>query len=778
MKDILYFTLLGLGIGSIYGLLATGIVVAHKGAGVINFAHGALAMYAAFQFNELRTKGQLQLPIFDIIPGNRPNLPVRIELTDGRVPFALAFILAMLTAVLLGLMMHYLVFRPLRKSPPLGKVIGSIGAMLYLQGVALLNFGSDFRTPESVLPADALDNFLGLGRAFSVDRLWLFAITIVIAAVLWVFYRSTRIGLATRAAAENEKGAVVLGFSPDLVAGVNWVIAALVAGLAGVFAGPLAGQLTPSGLTLLIVPALGGALLGNLSSTLVAAIGGIALGMAETFSTGWLSRTYLFIDGGTLDWLRNGLKDSIPLIVIGTFLYVRGKGLPTRGAVQEKRLPLSPRPVRRLQWSVVGFVLVTYLAFTFTGKWSFGLSTTLCMAMLCLAFVVLTGYVGQISLAQLSMSGVAAFVMARLLSSGGEPTAQNPFPVSGPGLPWPIAMTLGIVAAVLIGVLLGLPALRIRGVQLAVVTIAAAIAIQTLYFENASLTGLNAGSNAVLPAPTFFGIDIGPVGDNGLTDNPNFIIFAVVVLILLALAVANLRLSATGRQFLAVRANERAAAATGIDVSRTKLLAFGVASGIAGVAGCMIAFQQQQISSANWTFFLGLGVLSFAYLAGITSVNGSLLGGILAPAGLIVVFSTHHFHGIENYTGAVGGLGLVLTAILHPEGQAPFFQPIMRYAGTWLVKARGPEWLGALKKFGPTALLGAVLGYLVWPLRVDTYNWWMVVLGAYLALFVRSIGKRIYGAVTGKGGGLPGHGHGPAPAASADAKVPAAAGSH
>ncbi|MCX6021030.1 MAG: hypothetical protein NTZ05_04750, partial [Chloroflexi bacterium] len=154
----------------------------------------------------------------------------------------------------------------------------------------------------------------------------------------------------------------------------------------------------------------------------------------------------------------------------------------------------------------------------------------------------------------------------------------------------------------------------IRGVQLAVVSIAAAVSLQTLYFENVKLTDLSAGSNAAVSKPTFFGLDIGSAGDRGLTDRPAFTIFCVIVLALLCVAVCNIRVGGTGRRFLAVRANERAAAAAGIEVARTKMLAFAIASAIAGVSGVMTAFQQTQIASSAWVYFGGLAFLAFAII--------------------------------------------------------------------------------------------------------------------------------------------------------------------
>ena len=303
-----------------------------------------------------------------------------------------------------------------------------------------------------------------------------------------------------------------------------------------------------------------------------------------------------------------------------------------------------------------------------------------------LSMVVVTGYVGQISLAQMSLAGIAAFFMARMMADGST-TSTNPFPVERPGAALADRRRLGIAAAVVVGLLVGLPAVRIRGVQLAVVTIAVAIALQTLYFENQALTDLSAGAPGLRATGDDLrhrpGVDRATTASN---DRPAFAIFVLVVLILCAVAVANMRRNGTGRRFLAVRANERAAAAAGVNVTRTKLLAFGIGAGLAGIGGVMLGFKQNDVSSANFVYQASLVYLAFAYLGGITSINGAIVGGMLAPAGLITVVSNYFFAGtnIDSYVAVLGGAGLVLTAIVHPEGMAPFFQELFRHLGSWL----------------------------------------------------------------------------------------------
>jgi hypothetical protein len=236
------------------------------------------------------------------------------------------------------------------------------------------------------------------------------------------------------------------------------------------------------------------------------------------------------------------------------------------------------------------------------------------------------------------------------------------------------------------------------------------------------------------------------VSKSGLSDAFAFTAFTVVVLTLCAVAVANLRRAGTGRRFLAVRANERAAAAAGVNVARTKLLAFAISSALAGVAGVLLGFQQQSISSANFAVLLGLTVLAFAYLGGITSINGALVAGLIGTSGLLVVFSKYHIQGIEQYTSVLGGIGLILTAIVHPEGIAPFFQPLLQSLGRFLLHARAKEWGRVAVRLGPTALVGALLAWVLWTRRPG-YTWWMTALGAALALVIRANALQVARAV-------------------------------
>ena len=149
----------------------------------------------------------------------------------------------------------------------------------------------------------------------------------------------------------------------------------------------------------------------------------------------------------------------------------------------------------------------------------------------------------------------------------------------------------------------------------------------------------------------------------------SFGVVVLIVLTVLCVLVANLAKSATGRRFLAVRSNERAAASVGINVSLNKLLAFAIASFLAGIGGSFIGYSRGQLSADSFAALVGISFLAFAYLGGITSVSGALVAGLSAPLGLMFIFIDRNLNLGSSY-GLIGGIGLILTAIFNPIGIA------------------------------------------------------------------------------------------------------------
>jgi branched-chain amino acid transport system permease protein len=625
-------------------------------------------MYTVYTYDELNRNGDLVFPWVDITPGHRPNIPVVVNLGDKLASFPSAA-LALAMAAFIGLLAHLLVFRPLRNAPALGKVIGAVGIMLYLQTVASLNFGGQARQNPGFLPSTSgegafFKNFLGLGN-LSHLIVWMAGCALVMGAVVWAILEYTRFGLATRAADENEKGASLLGYSPQRLAGINWVFSALLAGITGLVVIGLS-SLQVDRFTLYIVPALGAALFGNLTSIPLAVAGGFIIGMFQSGMVAVADKSWW------PDWLpANGVRELVPLLVIVIILFTKGAKLPIRGSIIQRRQPLALAAKRAWVGVVIGLVFAFGLSHIFTADWEVALTTSLVAGMIMLSSVVLIGFLGQISLAQTALAGIAAYTAIRLASNG----VLGPFDlvaVDGPGWPAPIAFVFGVAAAVIVGLLLGLPALRIRGVQLAIVTIAAVGPIGNLLLQNESIFSTAAQAQMPVPKPRWFGIYVSATNPTtNTTDFWRFTVFAVIAFVILGLAVVNLRRGATGRRFLAVRANERAAAAAGIDVAKTKLLGFGIASALAGIGGILQAYRLGSVAVETYSLFAGLAILAFAYLGGITSVWGAIIGGLMVGGGLVSqTIGNLAGDDFNAYLALIGAVGLILTAILNPEGIA------------------------------------------------------------------------------------------------------------
>ena len=263
--------------------------------------------------------------------------------------------------------------------------------------------------------------------------------------------------------------------------------------------------------------------------------------------------------------------------------------------------------------------------------------------------------------------------MIRLMADGTKIRDTDFALNTGWGWPTILAFFGAIVVAVICGLLIGLPALRIRGVQLAVVTIAAVIAIENLLLRNPPLMGDGSVSVNPTPKPNWFGQYVGGFNpDTARNDYWKFSLFLIITAALLGIAVANLRRGQIGRRFLAIRANERAASAAGINVANMKLLGFGISSGIAAIAGCLLAYKLPGLQETQFEVFGGLALLAFVYLGGITTIWGAIVGGCLMAGGLLPEFLGVHFESIDKgLINAVGAIGLIVNAkVTNGEGVA------------------------------------------------------------------------------------------------------------
>ena len=319
-----------------------------------------------------------------------------------------------------------------------------------------------------------------------------------------------------------------------------------------------------------------------------------------------------------------------------------------------------------------------------------GMQNTLIGVVLALSLVVVTGYVGQISLMQMAIAGVAAFAVG---SFGTEA-----------GIAFPFGLALAVAAGVGFGLIAALPSLRTRGASLAIVTLASGLAIEEIFFQRSGWFGLARNTKNTDP-PTLLGVEFGPNSDFFLGDDKiptgGFGIFLLIVTALACLGVMRLRRSRLGEQMLAVRANERAAAAAGVNVAAIKLAAFGIASLLAGLGGALTAYKLGTYGPESFGIFLSLTVLAFAYLGGISTVGGAVVAGTLFTQGIGVVIAEEWFVDVGPYTAYIAGLLLIATAVYNNEGIDGFQRDILhRSVNRW----RARRGLGALDPtIGPEA---------------------------------------------------------------------------
>jgi ABC-type branched-subunit amino acid transport system ATPase component/branched-subunit amino acid ABC-type transport system permease component len=633
------FLLLGLGNGATFAALALALVLVYRSSGVVNFASGAIALLTAYFFSFLR-KGEMLLPI--------PGLPESVDL-GGPVPVAFAITLSTLFAAAVGALLYLAVFRPLRSAPAVAKAVASIGVMVIIQGLLAQRLGTTPVAVDAIFPRRSYEL---AGVRLQGDRLW-FAVTLLaLTGVLTLLYRRTRFGLATQAVASTEKGAYVSGLSPDRIAFANWAIGSAAAGLGGVLISPIV-PLVPAAYTLFIVPALAAALVAGFTSLVVAVVAALGIGMVGSELANLQTQHA---------WLpQRGLAELLPLVLILIYLVVRARPLPQRGTVVLRALGRAPRS-RHLTVAIVAAAGVGVVVLLGTsGSYRAGAVMSMIYGILALSLVMVTGYAGQVSLVQVSLAGVGAFSLSRLTVEW--------------GVPFPIAPLLAASAAAVIGVVVGLPALRVRGLPVAVVSLALAVALDAIWFTNPELNGGVGGGQ--VEQPSLFGLDLG-VGVGKAFPRVGFGLVCLVVLLLSGIAVALVRRSRFGAAMLAVKANERAAAAAGINVNRTKLAAFACGAFLAGLAGSLLAYLQTLAAPDTYNAMTGLGFFATAYLAGVTSVLGGVVAGFLAAGGLSYVALNQWFE-LGGWFTVLTGVGLVNMAIRRPEGLvAPFHGLVSR----------------------------------------------------------------------------------------------------
>ncbi|MCU1460055.1 MAG: transporter related [Acidimicrobiales bacterium] len=571
---------LGLITGLSYALLAVGLVLTYKSSRVLNFAHGQMGALGAA-----------------LIP---------VLVVHDHLNYWLAVLIALLAAAAAGAFCELVAIRKLAKAPRLVALVATIGlAQLFFAVEALLprkNLGSAiFPTP---FRADFTIGSLHLHSA----QLLILAIAPLIVVALSAFLQRTTVGLASRASAENTDAAYLAGIPVRKISLAVWIVAGLLAGVSAILVGPTRPIITQQSLGPgLLLRALAAAMIGGLDSLPWVFAGGLGIGLLESLVL------WNYPSGGTLEVV-------LFVVVLVSFIARRRLGQLARGgeqsswslagalrAVDPVKARLSRVRLARRVALAAGIVAAALVAVPMSNAQRVLASSVVLFAMMGLSLVVLTGYAGQISLGQFAFVSLGALVGGRLHQLG---------------YPAPVAMLYAVLAGGLAALIVGLPALRIRGLFLAVTTLAFAVAGQTWLFGQHWLVQISGGTTSLeIPRPHWFGI-------NFQRELPYYWL-CLGVLVVVGAIVHRLPRTGAGRAMMAVRDNEAATATLSVSPRRIKLVAFVLSGMIAALAGYLYGGMLVSFGDPNtFTPDYSLTLVALVVLGGVTTVTGAVLGAI------------------------------------------------------------------------------------------------------------------------------------------------------
>jgi len=572
LSSLLTFAIVGIATGSIYAISASGLVVTYTTSGVFNFAQGAVGMFMAFLYWELR------------VAQGWPTL------------LAVAAVV-LVVAPVFGMVVERLLIRRIREASLANQLVVTLGLMLALMGVAgLLWPANEARSLPFFFGND------GFQATSDVFVTWHRAIAVAVAALVAVMLRlvlyRTRIGLAMRAVVDDRELAVLNGVRAHRASMLAWALGSSLAALAGIFVAPEVGLVVGS-LTLLIIDAFAAAVIGRLRSLPLTFLGGMIIGLLTAFALGYLD----------LSGRWTNARRAIPTVLLFAGLLA----LPDtrlrsrlRAVARSPRIPTLPVTARRMVL-LVGAValLAVVLDDVNVNRLTVGLLTSLVM----LSLVPLTGWSGNVSLAQMTFVGVGAFAAIEVTEWQG---------VSSPGL---LSLVAASVFAVPFGLLMAAPAVRLSGLYLALSSMAFALLMELLFFPQPEVfAGTAGGSQVTFGRLSVLGYDF--------TSRRSFLLLVAVCFALIGIGLTALRRSAYGRRLLAMRDSPAGCVTIGMNVTQTKVVVYMLSAAIAGFAGALFAMHSAVISAGSFTMLASIPVLVLAVIGGVATIGGTLVSNL------------------------------------------------------------------------------------------------------------------------------------------------------
>jgi branched-chain amino acid transport system permease protein len=588
---VLQFIVVGLVLGSIYALAASGLVITYVSTGVLNFAFGALAFFIARTYYYLNTE-------------------------HGWGILSSAALCLLVVAPAMGLFLYLAIFRFLRLSSQLIKVVVTIGVSVVIPALAAMIFGNEeiFQAPG--LAPQPVSVYHVFGTAVTLDQVIAYICVLAIVVIGAVILRFTEAGLSVRAMVDSEAMTSLSGSNPSRIAAGVWVVSTFLAGLAGILAAPVIG-LDSGKFTLLIAAAFAAVIAARLRSLPVAVIVALLMGIA-----GSLVQYYLPPDSD----VTANIIPSIPFAFVVISLIVN---LARSGRVNEEEgvggaldRAITPNGGARLAAStdsenlyprlnfffpIVLFAGICLLPLIFKPYWLGLMATGVTLAIIFISYTLVTGEGGMLWLCQITFAGVGALSTGQLATQHG----------------WPVlaAVIGGGVIAAAIGVVIGLLTIRLGNLYVALVTLTFGLLMERLVFNLKDFSQFGAG--VAVARPEF------AISDRAFT------YMALAFFAVIAILIVNLRRSTTGLALNAVRWSETASRTMGLSVIQMKMLVSGLAAFVAGVGGGLYAVAHKQAIPLDFVTLAGLVWLAVLVTFGVRSNIAALLAGmvfVLSPA--------------------------------------------------------------------------------------------------------------------------------------------------
>ena len=620
--------------GLVFGLVAIGLVLIYRSSRIINFAEGQIGAFAALLMASVAY--------------------------NYHIPFGIGLPLAIATGAALGAAIELLVIRRLFYQPRLLLFVATLGVSQLLLYLA-------FRLPE-IKDRVRYPELFNLSKPWHVgpidiqgDQLAVLIFVPIVCIVLFYLLNKTSFGQAVRASADNPSAASLAGISVKALSTQVWILAGGLSAFSAVLFGPLSGeQPTPSGNALgpsLLVSALAAAMVGGLESFPLALAGGIGIGVVETLirlNTRTAGAEYVFVFGLLL----------ILVLVRGASAGEEGGwSLPKAKAAAQHlaQLPI----VRWLNRAIIAVAVAVALLVPFLlhkGADEQRYSLIPIFLIVALSSTVLTGWAGQLSLGQFAFVGIGAYATSYYSTA----------------LPYPVSLAIGVGIGVGVAIAIGLPALRVRGLNLAIITLAFQLLCSYWLFGLPKLNNGVGGTQARLGHRSVFRSDI-------ISDKRSFYLVCLAAVVVVMFIVTRLRRSGVGRSLIAVRENENSAAAFTVSPMRAKLIAFAVSGGIASFAGGLYAGWGRSFSNVYFAPEESLRIVSIAVVGGIASITGAVLGTLVVE-GLPVVFN-----GNDQVKLFASSVGMLLLLMYFPGGLISMVQNVRDLLYGWLAKRKGIE---------------------------------------------------------------------------------------